>query len=230
LVGRRIVLKADNLAMKKDKILSKIINIYRDSGFFIKVYLWIRYNTCPFLAIERFIPKQGLILDYGCGYGIFSHILSILSSKREIYGFDISKTRVKEANKTSLAGKINFSSDKNQLAGIIKSADCIAMLDCLSYFSDQKREAILESFYNDLKEGAVLIIKDIEKKPSLKYFWNYFQEIIAVKMIKMTKADLLNFFDRQDMCNLLKNTGFKVKVFDLSKQYLYPHILYFCIK
>lgn len=217
--------------MGKISLFLKIIDVYRKSSFFIKVYTWVRYKTCPFLRIEQFVPKEGLIIDYGCGYGLFSHILSILSCKREIYGFDISKTRIEEAKKAiSIDRKIIFLSDKNHTEDIIRISDCIVMLDVICYFSNQERKEILKSFYKNLKKGSILIIKDVQKKISIKYFWLYIQEIIAVKIIKITDADSLNFFNCEYMHNLLKAVGFKVSVVDISKNYLYPHILYFCTK
>lgn len=227
----RRLLKSSGFAAEETGIFSKIIDIYRKSSFLIRAYIWVRYKTCPFLDIERFIPREGLIIDYGCGHGVFSHILSILSCKREIYGFDISKTRIEEAKKTiSIDRKISFSSDKNKIEDIIKISDCIVMLDVICYFPNQEREEILKSFYKNLKEGSILIIKDVQKKLSIKYFWNYIQEIIAVKIIKITEADSLNFFNCEYMHNLIKDVGFKVKVVDISKNYLYPHILYLCTK
>lgn len=221
----------DNLAVEKIDVLSKIINIYRKSSFFIKIYLWIRYKTCPFLRIEQFVPKKGLIIDYGCGYGIFTHILSILSSEREIHGFDISKPRINEAKKTiRIDKKINFLDDNNQIEDIIKISDCLTMLDVICYFPNQEKEKIFESLHKNLRKNSILIIKDIQKKISTKYFWNYIQEIFAVKIIKITKADSLNFCNSKYMCNLLQDIGFKVRVVDISKNYLYPHILYICTK
>lgn len=217
--------------MKKNSILLKTIDTYRRSNFLIKIYTWIRYITCPFLRIEQFVPKKGLIIDYGCGYGIFSNILSILSREREIYGFDISQTRIEEAEKIITKDKkINFLSDKNKIEALIKISDCVTMIDVICYFPEHEKEKILKSVYNNFKAGSILIIKDIQKKISIKYFWNYIQEIFAVKIIKITKADSLNFFNSEYMCNLLQNIGFKVRVVDISKNYLYPHILYFCTK
>lgn len=212
-------------------MLAKIINIYKKFSFLTKIHIWVRYKTCPFLDIEQFIPKEGLIVDYGCGFGIFAHILSILSPKRKIFAFDISKTKIEEAKNTvNIDRRINFSSDKNQIEEMIKSADCVALLDVICYFSNQEREKALKSFYKNLKKGSILIIKDVQKKFSIKYFLLFFQEIIAVKIIKITEADSLNFFNCEYLHNLIKGIGFKVKVVDLSKNYLYPHILYFCTK
>jgi 2-polyprenyl-6-hydroxyphenyl methylase/3-demethylubiquinone-9 3-methyltransferase len=212
-------------------VLAKILNIYKSSGIFTRLHIWVRYNTCPFLAIEEFVPREGLILDYGCGYGIFSHILSLLSPSRKICGFDIDGLKIKEAKKTIVAYGCNvFLSDKNGIENIIKTSDCITILDVLCYFSDRDRKDLLRYLYRTLKNGATLIIKDIEKKPSIKYIWLYLQELFALKLFNITQANLLNFFSADCLSKLLKDIGFKVQMIDISKNYFYPHILFACKK
>jgi hypothetical protein len=81
-----------------------------------------------------------------------------------------------------------------------------------------------------MKEEAILVIKDIQKKLSIKYSWLYLQELIAVKLLKITEARLLNFFNADYFSGLLKDIGFEVQIVDISKNYLYPHILFICRK
>ena len=52
------------------------MDIYKYSSLLTRLHVWIRVKTCPFLEIEKLIPKDGQIIDYGCGHGVFSHILS----------------------------------------------------------------------------------------------------------------------------------------------------------
>jgi hypothetical protein len=49
-------------------------------------------------------------------------------------------------------------------------------------------------------------------------------------MLRITSAAGFYFGNRDHYINLLKESGFTVEAFDLSKGYFYPHILYVCKK
>lgn len=211
-------------------IFRNLIDSYKSTSFFTKLHVFIRFKTCPFLSIEQLIPKKGLIVDYGCGHGVFSHILSIISQERKIYAIDISKEKIKEAKKTIVeAARIKFLDDSD-MNGLIKEADCIVVLDVLCYFSNQEREEMLKRFYKALKPGATVVIKDMDKSLLIKYAWLYLQEFLTVKLLGITKASLLNFFDVEYLSKLLVGIGFNVQVINMDKHYLYPHVTFVCRK
>ncbi len=218
--------------MSKAKDIDKIdiLNIYRHNTLLTRLHVWIRFKSCPFLTIERIIPKAGMIIDYGCGHGIFSHILSRMSADRMVYGIDASISKIEEAKKTLTQEKnLKFLNDTD-IDSLIKVADCIALLDVICYFSKKEQEHILRKFYQHLKQGAILIIKDINKEFSLKFIWLYLQEIIADKILKITQGSYLNFLNADYLSNLLRDIGLEVNMVKLDKNYLYPHIAFICKK
>jgi 2-polyprenyl-3-methyl-5-hydroxy-6-metoxy-1,4-benzoquinol methylase len=214
----------------KDIDARDILNIYRHNTLLGRLHVWIRFKTCPFLTIERLIPKAGVIIDYGCGHGIFSHILSMMSADRMVYGIDASISKIEEAKKTLLNENNLKFLNNTDIDSLIKVADCIALLDVICYFSKREQENILRKFYQHLKQGAILIIKDINKEFSLKFIWLSLQEIIAVKILKITQGSCLNFLNTSYLSNLLKDIGFEVNMVKLDKNYLYPHIALICKK
>jgi len=112
----------------------------------------------------------------------------------------------------------------------VRQADSIVMLDVACYFSDSERGKLLQNIYADLKKGAVLIIKDVCREFSWKYAWVYLQEMIAVKLLKLTEASQLNFYKEETFSSLLRKIGFSVQVLDLDKGYGYPHKAFICTK
>ena len=40
----------------------------RQAPWLTRGHIYIRYKTCPFGKIEAYIPKEGKILDLGCGF------------------------------------------------------------------------------------------------------------------------------------------------------------------
>lgn len=211
-------------------MLNLIMRLYKNNDFFTKLHVFLRYHTCPLLVIEKFVPPQGLVIDYGCGHGVFSHVLSLTAPHRRIYAVDVSEAKVRAAKKTIINnGEIIFSSDVN-IEKVLEEADCLVMLDVLCYSSEKEIKQKLSSYFNHMRTGTRLIIKDIQRLNSAKYFWLYVQEFIFVKLLRRTQAASMNFFTKIHMMNLLRDLGFKVEAHDLSRGYAYPHILYLCWK
>ncbi len=206
-----------------------ILKVYKKANLGTRFHVFLRYRTCPFLEIEAYVPKRGIIIDFGCGHGIFSHILAGKSSLRQVVAYDISSHRIREAKK-SLMPKERIAFTQVFEEGYLRQADSIVMLDVACYLSDSERALLLQDFYANLKKGAVLIIKDACQEFSWKYAWTYLQEMIMVKLLKVTEAGQLNFYKEGAFSSLLRKIGFCVQVLDLNKGYCYPHKAFICTK
>ena len=206
-----------------------LLQAYKKANLGTRLHVFLRYRTCPFLEIEAHVPKSGLIVDFGCGHGIFSHILVKKSSLRQVIAYDISSLKIREAKKSLMPQeRIAFTQVFEE--STVRQADSIVMLDVACYFSDSERGKLLQNIYADLKKGAVLIIKDVCREFSWKYAWVYLQEMIAVKLLKLTEASQLNFYKEETFSSLLRKIGFSVQVLDLDKGYGYPHKAFICTK
>ncbi|KPK96728.1 MAG: hypothetical protein AMJ95_12570 [Omnitrophica WOR_2 bacterium SM23_72] len=206
-----------------------LLQAYKKANLGTRLHVFLRYRTCPFLEIEAHVPKSGLIVDFGCGHGIFSHILVKKSSLRQVIAYDTSSLKIREAKKSLMPQeRIAFTQVFEE--STVRQADSIVMLDVACYFSDSERGKLLQNIYADLKKGAVLIIKDVCREFSWKYAWVYLQEMIAVKLLKLTEASQLNFYKEETFSSLLRKIGFSVQVLDLDKGYGYPHKAFICTK
>src|SRR6266498_5847372 len=83
-----------------------VLNLYPERSLWITLYFCLRFLVCPFRKLESILPKEGLFTDIGCGYGIFANLLSIASSKRKVFGYDLSVRRIGIA-KTSIGNRKN---------------------------------------------------------------------------------------------------------------------------
>jgi len=61
----------------------KIIEMYGGHGW-PSLFARIRFFTAPYAALFPHVPKEGFIIDLGCGYGMFSNLLALMSEKRKI--------------------------------------------------------------------------------------------------------------------------------------------------
>lgn len=217
---------------KKKVIYDRLKILYKKAALRTKVYNLIRFKTCPFDVIKKSIPEKDEVIDLGCGNGLFLNILRQDSNNRMFLGIDRDVSKIKIAMESLNGSKdVKFKeSDITSTNFDLANTKCITLIDVLYYLNINQKRGLLKKCFNALDWNGVLIIKDIDKTLSLKFFWTFLQEFLAVKVFRFTCADGLYFENREKCLSLLRERGFIAEAFDLSKGYLYPHILYVCKK
>ncbi len=193
----------------------------------ISIYNLIRKNTCPFSAVEKHVPKDGRIYDLGCGFGLFSVFMYAKSSNREIIAVDWIEERINFALVSSNKIKFVYADVFNML---LDSCKAVILIDILYLFDHTRQKELLLKCYHALENNGVLLIKEMDTGPLLKYLWCLIQESIVTKIFKRNLSTGMYFWNRSKFINFLEGIGFSVKPLKLDKGYLYPHILYVCEK
>jgi len=207
-----------------------IFSLYSGSGLITKSYLWIKLKICPLVRLETLFPKEGKIIDLGCGNGLFPNILGIGSYRRRIIGADLDEKKIEAAEKT----KGRLANIEYSLGNIVTmdypTGDVFSLIDVLYLIPYEAQEAILKKCAEALSPEGTLIIKEMDTRPRWKYIWNYWQETVAVKIIGFTLGERFYFRSRGNFQNLLSGLGFRVSTVRLDKGYWYPHIAYVCTR
>ncbi len=77
----------------------KLIYNYIYKGPVLEWYLRVKIRLeNDYQLFHDLLPKQGRILDIGCGYGFMSYMLAICSTGREIIGYDYDEEKIAVAN------------------------------------------------------------------------------------------------------------------------------------
>ena len=207
-----------------------IFSLYRESDLITKSYLRIKLKICPLVRLETLFPKEGKIIDLGCGSGLFPNILGIGSYRRRIVGADLDKKKIAAAEKT----KGRLANIEYTVGNIVTMdyppGDVFSLIDVLYLIPYEAQEVILKKCAEALSPEGSLIIKEMDTRPRWKYAWNYWQETVAVKIIGFTLGERFYFRSRDDFQNLLSSSGFKVNTVRLDRGYWYPHIAYVCTR
>jgi len=213
------------------KFNSELLKIYKSAPMSYKLYIAIRGTICPLYDIEQYVPKDGKIVDIGCGQGLFANILAMKSEKRHVIGVDIMPERIKVASNT-LAERpnIEFRIGNVEHGWADKDVKCITLMDILCYVPFEKKRAILNKIYSDLPANGTLIIKSIQEQPVFKYWLTLFHMATIDKLMHRCFEKNSYFLKTKEYINLLKDVGFKVDFRDVGRGYLYPHCLYICNK
>lgn len=208
------------------KVPKQIKEKYDYLGPIVRLYVSIRWKLCPFETIENFVPKNGLILDVGCGCGLFSNWMAIKSEKRRIVGIDKSIRRINIARST-VKGRDNI----NFFIGDATSEEMpegeysgITASDFFHHIPDKGVIIILKKIHNKLSVNGRLIIQDIDKKPLMKSFAAYAID----KMINPGKK--LYHRSAKRFQHLLSISGFESELIPIDKGLCLSDVLFICKK
>ena len=197
----------------------------KNISIFTKIYNKLRPLIIPISLIEKFVPENGMIIDIGCGYGTFASYLAKKSENRNVIGIDISEKRIEQANKLyqDLSNLKFICKDINDAD--IPKANAITAIDIIHHIPTLELQTkLLESCFSVLQDKGKIIIKDVDKKPLWKYWWNWIHDFI------MTKGEPVLYQDQKPIKKLLEGIGFKLEHFEEIRGYPYAHVLYIAKK
>ena len=201
--------------------------------FFLKdrLHLFFRWRTCPFTVLERLLPQEGAILDWGCGHGLFAYWMALRSSRRRVIAYDPDQRKILQARKCfgSLAN-LSFPEDGEALwNGSLPSFSAIVLVDVLAYLRASEKSAILKRCWERLVPGGILLLKEIDTRPLWKYAWSYLQELLALNLFRLTRTvsgDRHPFYESSRWYrSYLESLGFLTQVLPLETHILYPHVV-----
>lgn len=207
--------------------VKKAISLYRGRGF-SSLFARIRFWDAPFIEVERIVPKEGFIVDLGCGEGIFTNFLALSSFDRKILGVEIDKKRISQADHKLP----NISFKLGDAAKVdIPMTDAIVLFDLLHHLpSYGAQEQLIRLCRQKLKNKGSLIVVEVGRKPFLKYLLSWVTDAIVVPMLFEKKFFSTKFFYRSadEWKDLFTRNGFQVKTMEAHKGKPFSHVIFEC--
>ncbi|MBI4678179.1 MAG: class I SAM-dependent methyltransferase [Elusimicrobia bacterium] len=197
--------------------------IGRGSLFFC--YRWLVFSHH---LVSEAIPKEGLIYDLGCGYGIFSVYLALQHPGRRIVAVDSSERRIRSGRRAADAlglGNISFVQD-DILRMALQPAQGAILNDVLHHLparSDQR--IVLTNVCAALRPGGRLIVVDVAPGPRWKHCLGWLVDNI------LYFGDNISYPQADELRSMLEAHG----VFDFSVHPIhagrpYANVLYTAAK
>lgn len=168
----------------------KLIYNYLYKGPFVEWYMRIKTKLEKnYQVFHELVPRQGKILDIGCGYGFMSYMLYFTSNQREITGIDYDEAKIATANhcfsKTSAvnfvhADVLNFSFEKY---------DAIILADILHYLQPDQQKQVIEKCIGQLNPDGIVIIRDGDTDAATKHKRTKLTEFFSTRVFKFNKTE-----------------------------------------
>jgi len=193
----------------------EVIQRYSALGSGVKSYVSSRFLLGGFhyTLLERHLPDDGYILDYGCGFGQLSILLKLTGNRRVIYGYDYSQERTSAARKAAEdLSDTYFLHNPEQIPKVPWKA--IIFCDMLHYMPHSKQDALVLEYANSIEPGGLLVIRDVNRNFTPRYLFNSLQERIfvgaGITLTKVTRA--VYFRNLNDFRELLTDLGFQTQI------------------
>jgi 2-polyprenyl-3-methyl-5-hydroxy-6-metoxy-1,4-benzoquinol methylase len=207
-----------------------ILALYREAGSLAKILVRIKMRRSPILRLERYVPDKGEIVDLGCGNGLFTAVLKSGAPARTIVGIDLDARKISAARK-ALGNLPHLDFRLGDISAVdYPPADVFTIVDVLFLVPVETQDRILGRCAKNLRSGGRLVLKEMDKRPRLKYFWNILQKTAAIKIGRFAFGSKFHFRDRADIVRTLTGLGLKVDVVPLHRGYAFPHILFLAKK
>lgn len=173
------------------------------------IYVILRRMICPFHFMEKMVRQgpSGLIVDIGCGHGLFSLYCALRGHK--VVGFEPLRNRLFRAErarnsmKNILFVQGYFSTKKHCVQSAFLS-------DVLHHCALSDQRLLLEQIRESLVAEGVLIIKEICTNDGLSY------RLSALCDAFLYPREQCRFHSRENLADLLVSSGYTVTVIKKS--------------
>lgn len=158
---------------------------------------------------HELLPKEGRILDIGCGYGFMDYILAWTAPGRNITGIDYDEDKIATAAYCfKKAEQLQF------IHGDISDTpfeeyDAFILSDVLHYLPAEEQETLLQQCIARLAPGGVIVVRDGDSDKAKRHEGTKFTEFMSTKVIgfNKTKDQQLTFFSATHVRNLVQKYG-----------------------
>lgn len=214
-------------------ILKQTLSLYSNASWKARLHIRMRMALCPFERVAAFVPVEGLIMDLGCGHGLFTNALALEKPGRYMVGIEPSANKIAVAKATQQKdGRVQFIQGDALSIPIKAVCRAIVIIDVLYLLQGIEQERILRNCFDLLEAGGILLLKTMDSSPRWKVVLNCLEEWLAVRVIRITLGGKNRFTFRSlaDWAALFQRVGLETKVFPIDHGYYHPHGIVMGIK
>jgi uncharacterized protein len=184
--------------------------------WYLRVKLRLEKN---YQVFHDLLPREGQILDVGCGYGFLCYLLHFSAPGRQVRGIDYDQEKTQVANCCfSKNDRIQFlHADASDFE--FDTYDGIVLSDVLHYLNPESQRQLVERSIRNLNPGGVILIRDGDTDQANKHRKTVLTEFFSTKMFRFNKTagNGLSFFSASMIRQIALQHKMRCDEMDLSK-------------
>ncbi len=138
----------------------KVERLYRYQGLRAEMGVFARLRGDPGLPeLHGLIPRKGLVLDLGCGYGPISHWLAQASPERKVLGVDRNADKIRVAQCSALGSQQVVFETHDFREWPLPECSAVVLLDVMGECTMQRDDVVLGRAFEALVHGGRLIMR-----------------------------------------------------------------------
>lgn len=164
------------------------------------------------------LPKEGRIMDIGCGYGFMCYMLSFLETGRVMTGIDYDEEKIATAQHAFLRNeRIHFeAADITQY--VLPEQDAFVLLDVLHYLPPAEQEKLIVQCMAKLAPGGIIIVRDGDTDLGKRHGGTKLTELFSTKLLGFNKTKTeLAFFSSASLQKIVERNGGTMEKIDQTK-------------
>jgi len=206
---------------------SRLINNYIYKGPVLEWYCRIKTALEDnYKLFESLMPKQGKIVDVGCGYGFLPYVLMYKSRHREILGLDYDAEKIAVASNCVHANQRMQFETADVTTYEFPKADGLIISDVLHYLEPEQQINVIEKLAKSINKNGVLVIRDADADLKTRQAGTAYTEFVSTNVgFNKTKDSGLHFVSGKLIRDTIgKFPHLKMEVIDNTK--LTSNIIY----
>lgn len=187
----------------------KVARLYRYQNVMAEQFVYWKLRCDPMFAVlDAVVPRQGFVLDLGCGYGLATHWLSCFTDQRTFLGMDYDETKIRVAQRSAPEHpRIRFECG-DILERDYPACDVVLLLDVLHYWIAGKQAALLAKARQALRPGGRLVLRDGARAENSAHQRVHRWEQFATRMGLNRTREGLHFQTLSELETMLRGAGF----------------------
>jgi SAM-dependent methyltransferase len=212
------------VARRDRAALARALARYATAPLRHRLFLHGRAFLSDLTLVEGYVPRQGFIVDLGCGHGLFANLLCEASTRRRVLGIDVDERKIAVAGLTQ-RDRLRFAVG-DIVAEPPPPCDCVTIVDVLYLLPAVDQERVMRNCASVLPEGGRLLVKAQESRADPRYALTYAQELVATGL-GLTRGGRAGLFfpSREQALAMFEAAGFAVDVVPMPRR-PYTDVLY----
>lgn len=167
----------------------KLVLNYVFKGPILEWYLRVKMNSENYYQqYNELLPREGGILELGCGYGFMSYMLSFTGPDRKITGVDYDEEKIRVAQNCISKNENIIFLCEDIMNYNFENKDTIVLNDVLYDLPRESQAELLNRCIEKLNPGGMILVKDADSLTSMSTITQIFKsKELEVEVIRKAK-------------------------------------------